>query len=185
MSEKIVEAAAKIVQCDGADSLTVRRILQHLGISNRVFYNRFKNIDQVLQVIYKRVVVKIREGVLTQVIAGEDFFEKVIEMVANSLSMSYDAKKNFNRFFYDIDSLTDSNYIWWTSEIKKLIDFAMERGYIKQVDSEVLSYSIWCFCRGYNTDAVTRGLPKEKAISDFKYSFSFLLDGLRINNEDK
>ena len=64
-------------------------------------------------------------------------------------------------------------------EIKKLIDHAKKKGFIKDVDSWVLSYSIWCFCRGYNADAVARGLPRDEAIANFRYSFGYLLEGLK------
>ena len=67
------------------------------------------------------------------------------------------------------------------SEIKKLIDFAKEKKFIKDVDSEVMSYAIWCFCRGYNADAVARNLPREEAVRRFRYSFSYLLEGLKAN----
>ena len=179
MSERIVDVAAKIAQDEGADTVTVSRIIQFLGVSNRVFYNRFRNINEVLRVIYKRIVHKMHESVIATMSSDRDFFEGVIDMVGKSLELSYDAKMKFNNFFYEVDSETDSNYIWWTSEIKKLIDYAKAEGYIKGVDSEVLSYSVWCFCRGYNSDAVSRGLPKEEAVKNFKYSFSFFLDGLR------
>ena len=55
----------------------------------------------------------------------------------------------------------------------------MEKGYIKQVDSDVLSYSIWCFCRGYNADAVGRNIPKDEAVKNFRYSFGIILEGLK------
>ena len=55
----------------------------------------------------------------------------------------------------------------------------MEKGYVKQLDSKILSYSIWCFVRGYNADAVGRNLPREEAVEIFKYSFSFLLEGIK------
>ena len=60
-----------------------------------------------------------------------------------------------------------------------MIDYAMEHDYIKQVNSDVLSYSLWCFCRVYNADAVGRKIPKEEAVANFKYSFNFILEGLK------
>ena len=42
-----------------------------------------------------------------------------------------------------------------------------------------MSYAIWCFCRGYNADAVGRHLPMDLAVQNFRYSFSILLDGMR------
>ena len=179
MSDKIIETAEKLVTLSGAGSLTVRRILQELKITNRVFYNRFHNVDEVLDVVYNKTAMEIRKSIPDELDNGKDFFEHVMDVVVKSLLMSYDTKMQFNQYVFENDSLSESNYEWWTSQIKKLIDYAMEHDYIKQVDSEVLSYSLWCFCRGYNADAVGRNIPKEEAVANFKYSFGFILEGLK------
>ncbi len=181
MSEKIIEAAHAIATANGAQTLTVRKILKNLNITNRVFYNRFHNINDVLAIVYKNTVIKVRESVFSDVEgkSKEEFFDYVNEVLSNALIISYDEKNRFTQYVFDNDSVTYSNYRWWTDEIKKIIDYAKEKDYIKDVDSDVLSYSIWCFCRGYNADAVGRGLPREKALADFKYSFAFLLNGLK------
>lgn len=181
MSKKIVETAESIVTSQGAHVLTVRKILAALGITNRVFYNRFHNIDEVLSVVYKNTILKIRETLASALDSEKDFFEQVIDLVVKSLIISYDTKMQFNHYVFEYDSVSDSNYEWWTSEIKKIIDYAKEQGVIKDVDSEILSYSIWCFCRGFNADAVGRNLPKEEAVKRCKYSFAFLLEGLKNN----
>lgn len=179
MSHRIVDAAERIVTASGADSLTVRKILQTLGITNRVFYNRFRNIDEVLKIVYKKTVLKIRESVVVNFDNETDFFERVTDMVIKSLISSYDKKMQFNSYVFETDSLSQSNYEWWTTEIKKLIVYAKKHGYIKDVDEDIMSYSIWCFCRGFNADAVGRKLPREDAVRQFKYSFGILLDGLK------
>lgn len=179
MSQRIVEAAERIVTASGADSLTVRKLLQTLGITNRVFYNRFRNISEVLKIVYRNTVLKIRESMVVDFSSEAKFFESVTDMVINSLLSSYDKKMQFNSYVFENDSLSRSNYEWWTGEIKKLIVYAKERGYIKDVDEDIMSYSIWCFCRGFNADAVGRKLPREDAVRQFKYSFSILLDGLK------
>ena len=179
MSEKIIETAEKIAMRDGAHTLTVRKLLGELGITNRVFYNRFHNIDEVLKIVYRSTVLKIRESVIVEFDSQKDFFEYVTDIVANSLIVSYDTKMKFNQYIFENDSVSQSNYEWWMSEIKKLIDYAKSKQYIKDVDSDVLSYAIWCFCRGYNADAVGRNLPREEAVTNFRYSFSFLLEGMK------
>ena len=179
MSDKIVETAKNLVTLQGVSNLTVRRILKELNITNRVFYNRFHNIEEVLDVVYKNTTLKIRESITDDLDSSTDFFEHVMDVVVNSLVMSYETKMQFNQYVFENDSLSQSNYEWWTGRIKKLIDYAMEHDYIKQVDSDVLSYSLWCFCRGYNADAVGRKIPKEEAIAKFKYSFGFILEGLK------
>lgn len=179
MSDKIVETAKNLVTLQGVSNLTVRRVLKELNITNRVFYNRFHNIEEVLDVVYKNTTLKIRESITDDLDSSTDFFEHVMDVVVNSLVMSYETKMQFNQYVFENDSLSQSNYEWWTGRIKKLIDYAMEHDYIKQVDSDVLSYSLWCFCRGYNADAVGRKIPKDEAVANFKYSFNFILEGLK------
>ena len=180
MSQKIIDAVEEIAMEGGAATLTVTQILRKLNISNRVFYNRFPNIETVLDIVYRNTIVKIRSALESPIDIMEDFFEYVKDVVSRSLLVSYDVKMKFNQYIFEEDSLGELNRTWWTDEIKKLIIFAKEHKLIKDVDEETLAYSIWCFCRGYNADAVARGLPKEKAVADFKYSFSFLLEGLKI-----
>jgi AcrR family transcriptional regulator len=181
MSERIIEAAQSIVTCAGAGALTVREILKRLNITNRVFYNRFHNIGEVLAIVYRNMVLKVRESISANV-EGKDkdeFFEYVNEILTSLLTISYDTKKQFNQYVFDIDSINRSNFEWWFAEIKKLIEYAKSQDFIKDVDTDVMSYSIWCFCRGYNADAVGRNVPREIAIKNFKYSFSVLLDGMK------
>ena len=180
MTDRIVSVAERLVTANGADDLTVRKILRELGISNRVFYNRFHNIDEVLGIVYRSTVIKIRESITSGIEDGKDFFECVSDMVVNALTKSYDKKMHFNEYFFASDSVSMSNYEWWTAEIKKLIEFAKSKGYVKDVDSDIVSYSIWCFCRGYNADAVGRNLPKEQAVAYCRYGFGIMLDGLRL-----
>ncbi len=179
MSDRIVETAEEIVTVYGAGGLTVRKILQKLDITNRVFYNRFRNVEEVLDIVCKNMIQKVRSCMEFKPDTETDFFESVTNMVIKSLVVSYDTKMQFNHYMFENDSVSQSNYLWWTTEIKKLIEYAKEKRFIKDVDSDALSYSIWCFCRGYNVDAVCRGLPKEEAIKRFKYSFSFFLEGLK------
>ena len=180
MTQAIIDAVEEIAMAGGAATLTVTQILRKLDISNRVFYNRFPNIETVLDIVYRNTIVKIRSALESPVRIEDDFFEYVKDVVSRSLLVSYEVKMKFNQYIFEEDSLGELNRDWWTDQIKKLIVYAKEHKLIKDVDEETLAYSIWCFCRGYNADAVARGLPQEKAVDDFKYSFSFLLEGLKI-----
>jgi len=178
MSERIVETAEEIVTADGVHSLTVSRILRTLGITNRVFYNRFHNLEEVLSSVYRSTVLKVRESIAT-VNSDVDFFDHVLDIVTKTLIASYDTKMRFTQYVFENDSQSKSNFEWWTAEIKRLIDYAKEKKLIKNIDSESMSYSIWCFCRGFNADAVGRNIPREEAIKRFQYSFGILLNGMK------
>ena len=180
MSERIIAAAETIAVSEGADKVTVRKILLMLGITNRVFYNRFHNIGDVLEIVYSNTVLKIRESIISKFDVNRDFFEQVIDIVANTLIMSYENKMNLNQYVFESDSASDINYEWWKSEIKNLIEYGKANGHIKDIDTDVMSYAIWCFIRGYNADAVGRKLPRDEAVRNFKYSFGILLDGMKL-----
>ncbi len=179
MSDKIISAAEEIAVENGTEDLTVRKILRSLGITNRVFYNRFHNIGEVLEKVYEKTVLKARNCIMARRDAKNDFFENVYDLVSEIISMSYDSRKQMSSFVFETDSNEKDNREWWTAEIKKMIDHAIENGYIKKVDSDVLSHSIWCFCRGYNADVIAQNIPKEEAMANFKYSFSFMIEGLK------
>lgn len=181
MSEKIVETVEKLVTLNGAKNITVRKVLKELNITNRVFYNRFRNINEVLEIVYMNTALKIRESIpkTFEAESWEEFYDSAMKIVVSSLKNSYEHKMQFASYMFENDSMSKSNFLWWKNEIKKLLDYAMDRGFIKKVDSDVLSYSIWCFIRGYNADAVSRNLPKDEAVGNFKYSFGYLLDGMK------
>lgn len=180
MSDKIIKLAEKIAIAEGAHTISVRRILSELKITNRVFYNRFKNIGEVLEKVYTNAVFKMHESIKIKYDPNKDFFEYVMDVAVKVLIDTYDVKMHFSRFMFEHDSLTQTNCRWWTEEIKKIIEYAKEKKLIKDVDSDMLSYSIWCFCRGYNVDAVGRKMPKEEAVRYFKFGFGCLLDAIKL-----
>lgn len=179
MSETIIETAANLAFESGAEAVNVRRILQELGITNRVFYNRFHNVEDVLKIVYERLTLQIRKSIVAQFDEEGDFFEQVITIVTNTLEMSYRVKMKMNDYIFNSDSVYGDNYAWWKNEIVKLIEFGKSKGYLKDLNSDIMSYAVWCFIRGYNADAVGREVPSDKAIGDFKYAFGILLDGMR------
>ena len=182
MSDKIIAAAEIMVTSDGAQNITVRKVLQELGITNRVFYNRFHNIDEVLEIIYENTILKIRDSISDGIDKNKDFFEQVMGIVEKTLTMSYINKMKFNNYIFQNDSISGDNYMWWCDKIKDIIEYAKINNYIWDVDSDIMSYSIWCFIRGFNADAVSRNLPMEDAVKTFRYSFGILIDGMRIKD---
>jgi len=179
ISDKIIEITEEMATTEGAHTVTVRKVLEKLGTTNRVFYNRFHNIDEVLQIIYERAVLKMQKVIKSEFNTKDDFFDYIMDIAVATLINTYDIKMQFSRYMFEHDSLTENNRIWWTEEIKKLIEYGKKQKLIKDVDPEELSYSIWCFCRGYNADAVGRKLSKEDAVRYFKFGFGCFLDGLK------
>lgn len=62
VSEQIIACVSNLARQHSADTITVRDVLKDLKITNRVFYNRFHNIDEVLEILYRDTVHKVRQS---------------------------------------------------------------------------------------------------------------------------
>ncbi|MDD6735544.1 MAG: TetR/AcrR family transcriptional regulator [Clostridiales bacterium] len=182
MSDRIIEKTAQLVKESGTQKITVSKILKELDISNRVFYNRFNNIDEVLQTVYINSIMQMRKIVQKEIPADVDFFEYATQLAIKCLTDTYELLKQFSHYTFEHYSLSEQNRIWWTEHIKKLFLYAMDNNLIrKDIDYEALSYFIWCVCRGLNTDAVTRNFSRDEAIRYLKAGFGCFMDGLKLH----
>lgn len=178
ISDQIVEIVARIAAEEGAHKVTVKKIITELGVTNRVFYNRFANIDEVLRIVYRNAVVSMRENIKPEFHDRASFEQFCIDTAVDVLMQTYDVKMQFRRYVFEHDSLTEENRVWWYEKIKKYYYYALEQGFAKQVDADALCYAIWCFCRGYYADAVSRQLSREEAVRYFTFGFTCLLNGV-------
>lgn len=180
VSEDIIKIAGEIAMRDGARNVTVRQILRAMGVTNRVFYNRFRNIGEVLQIVHRRTVYKMRENIKSEYDMSADVFAYVTDIAVKILLSTYDLKNQFSQYSFETDSYSGENFSWWMTQIKKIIEVAKSTRQIRpDIDADNLSYTVWCFFRGYNNDAVNRGLSKEEAVKRFMFGLNCIFDGIR------
>ncbi len=180
--DQIILSAKRIAQQKSAGKITVRDILNDLQLTNRVFYNRFHNIDEVLGILYEETVSKVRESLSTPWTGEGDFGEHILQVASGTLILTYESRQYMGAYVFEADSVNQANFEWWSQEIRKLIGIGKEIGYLKaDLDDEAITYSIWCYIRGFNADALARNLPREEAVRLFRYGFGFLLEGLKKN----
>jgi len=179
ISDEIIETVHRIATLDGSSDVTVRRVINEMGVTNRVFYNRFHNIEDVLEILYYREIIKMRENIRSDIDIRTDLYGYVMDVATKILVGTYDVRKQFSQYVFEHDSRSEENCRWWTESIKRIIEVGKETGQLKDVDSDKLSYAIWCFFRGYNVDAVKRSLTKEEAIENFQFGLSCIFNGIR------
>lgn len=178
VSEDIINITERLAKEHGANSITVRQVLREMDVTNRVFYNRFHNIDEVLQIVYKRTVYKMRESLKSEFDIYTNFYDYVIDVCVKVLVKTYDLKNEFSQYMFEFDSATDENRQWWMKEIKNIIAIGRETNQLRDVDSDMFSYTIWCFIRGFCADAIKRKLTKDEAIKCFKFGLECLISGI-------
>ena len=178
VSLEIISVAGKLAMEKGAKNVTVRNVLEKMGVSNRVFYNRFHNINDVFELVHKEAVLKMRESIKSDIDITKDFFGYVKDIAVKVLINTYDVKSKFSNFMFEFDSNNPSNQKWWTDKMKEIIEIGKKNNHLKDVNSDELSYTIWSFFRGYNADAVNRKLSKEEAVKRFLSGLEYLFFGI-------
>ena len=82
--------------------------------------------------VCNKVKSEKRESLNFHFVEEKDFFEQIMDEVEKTLIISYKTRKNFAHYVFENDSVTDSNYRWWIEEIKKILNYAIDKGYIKK-----------------------------------------------------
>lgn len=180
-SDEIVASVRRLACERGYASLTVRDVLKDLHITNRVFYNRFANIDEVLDIVYRDIAGKMRESLCAPYDGEGDFFEHVHHIAARTLHLSYVAKQNFNQFVFEADSGGGRKLrlVGSRDSCAYHAGQTARRGGGADLDEAQSSCAIWCFIRGFNADALGRGIPENEALARFRYGFDLMLSGMR------
>lgn len=180
ISNEIIDAARKLSKEKSIGKITVRDILKELNITNRVFYNRFHNINEILEILYNETINKVRESLSIPWDQKTDFGEHISTVATRTLILNYESRKNISQYIFETDSSSSTNYEWWINEIKQLIQTGKEINYIKRdLNDDAICYSIWCFIRGFNADALARNLPRDEAVKNFKYGFGCFINGIK------
>ncbi len=185
ISRKIIEITAEIVNTEGAEYVTVKRILEKLGTTNRVFYNRFQNVEDVLQKVYENEIMDMRGCVVQAYDGTTDFYEYLMNLAVSTLERTYTLKKQFKNYMFRHDELSDNNRRWWLDQIAQILEYGMNKGYLRKENSKELSYSVWCFCRGFSAEAVYRNMGTEAFIQSFRLGVGCLIAGLKKNSSNK
>lgn len=178
ISDRIVEVAKRLALKEGAHNVNVKKIITEMGVTNRVFYNRFRNSDEVLRIVYENAIVKMRSSFDPSIESRENIFDFCMNAAVKVLVNTYNIKMQFSRYVFEHDSLTESNKEWWLNEIGKVVEFAKKHGILGDIDTATLCRSVWGLCRGYTVDAISRRLSKEDAVKYFKFGFGCFLKGL-------
>ena len=177
-SKTIIATAAQIARREGMEELTVKRVLTELKVSNRVFYNRFRNIDDVIQVLYEDLVQEIRSSLERVQQPAQSYPDYLLELAVAAVEKIYQNTLHFKQYLFSYQVANDTNRDWWLKKIQQLLRRGMEQGELKVNDPVKMSYGVWCFCLGFHRDAVGDELTEQEAMDAFREVFSCLIQGM-------
>lgn len=181
MSRNIIDTAKKIVDEEGAEQVNVKRILEELNITNRVFYNRFQNAEDVLQTVYESAVLDMRGFVVMAYDSSMDYYDYIVNLAVTALQKTFLLKKQFKNYMFKHDELSTGNRKWWIAQIANILDYGIQKGYLNPaVNTKEAGYAVWCFCRGFSAEGVVQNQSLEEVEHSFRLGVGYLLDGIKV-----
>ncbi|MBE7042550.1 MAG: TetR/AcrR family transcriptional regulator [Ruminococcaceae bacterium] len=177
----IIRVAKEIAQKEGIEQLSVKRILTEMKVSNRVFYNRFRNIEDVIELLYEQAVNSFRGIIdLSLLEQSENYYETLENLAVNVVRCLYQNNIHFRARLLTYEASKDNNRNWWITQIQDILRNGVERGLLRPMDELAVARGIWCFCLGFHKEALGNSVSEQDAISSFRASFSIFISGMKM-----
>lgn len=179
-TKEIIHTAKKIAQKEGLEQLSVKRILAEMKVSNRVFYNRFRNIEDVIELLYEQAVNSLREIIDLSLLEKDELYYETLENLAvNVVRCLYQNNIHFRARLLSYETSKDNNRNWWIEQIQTILCDGVTRGLLKPMDELGTARGIWCLCLGFHKEALGKSVPEQEAIASFRTFFTIFIEGMK------
>ncbi|HYK36927.1 TetR/AcrR family transcriptional regulator [Alloacidobacterium sp.] len=154
-SERIAVEALKILEREGADAVSMRRVAQAVGITPMAIYHHFPNREALLNFIVDREFEKFLEHMLARPQRGS-VESRLLGSMDSYISYAFDRPRIFDYVFsqprpnarrYPDDFRARRSPT--LNPIADLVAQAMESGYLKRDDIWEIALELWAHAHGY------------------------------------
>lgn len=140
--QAILDAAVEIGLEEGFDELSIRKITDKLGYSAAIVYHYFKDKQEILDIIHSQASMDLMETV-KKCIKPERSFVKNCKTVFDLIyEISVYHPDTFKLILLNKYSTTSESVKPWLEMIKQSIDYGIEKGELKKVDSQIAAYML-------------------------------------------
>lgn len=163
MRERIVEAATHMFVEEGYEKVSIRRIAEQIEYSPATIYLYFKDKDELFYEIHERGFDLLVEQMQT-IRDIENPYERLRKLGDVYMQFAYENPEYYDLMFImqaPMDALKKGHQqeSWDCGfeayyQLKNLVQACIEGGYMKPIDVEVASLSVWSFMHGLTSLAI-------------------------------
>lgn len=178
IGKKILDAAMEIIDSEGYDNLTIRRVAKASGCSNSAIYVRFEDKDELIRAVAALHSEPFLTAMDDNYVQGDDIAVNIKRMMQNTLEkiFSLDIGSVQMQFFYRAGLMPDENP--FVQKLEGYIKSAMMRGEISTKSPRSFAYALestfWgvaYMLRGSEDRGM--GLTEAKKMLDFYFDMQF------------
>lgn len=106
-----IDAANEIIQEEGIEAVTIRRVSDMAGFNSATLYNYFENLDHLLFLASMKTVQEYPKNILSYIEKAENIIEKNLLIWECFSKLSFERPKIYYRVFFSKLSRPTSEYV--------------------------------------------------------------------------
>lgn len=181
----ILDTAVSIGLEEGFEELSIRKITDKLGYSSGIVYHYFKDKQDILNTIHCRTSMELKDAVELCIKPERSFAENTKVVFKMITEVSIYQPDTFKLILLSKYSHNSESIKIWLDMIKQCINIGMERGELRNINSEITAYTL------LNSFLVAQMIIHEKGEKDketietiFDTELDILLNGILNKGED-
>lgn len=177
----IIETALKIIEEEGFEAVSLRKIGDRMGYSIGVIYYYFKDKQEIVDTIHEQKCQEIYVIISKCYKEDAGCLENIKAIFHGIMQIAVTQKEIFDLIVMDKYSVRKEEINPWLNLIEKDLVKGIDKGEIRAIDTYQTAFGIWSSYLGFNYMlGKIKGIDLEKAEEMFTTMSSMILDGLRV-----
>lgn len=180
-SKRILDLAMNIGCKEGAEALTVTRLCKELNCDRRVIYNRFRDIDEIDQIVAQRCDLELIAHARQSVDPQASYHDGFMAFIEASFAYIYERKAAFQHYMSLYQIVKDRIRNGVLQELDQMIEAGKRTGDVRaDIDSYHAAADIWLILTGISGMlAGDSSYRYQEGLDIVRYGVRAILDDMR------
>lgn len=192
IKSQILLCTREIIQTEGIDGVSIRKITKAMGYSPGIVYHYFSDKDAIIEHIFMEGYVQIAQAVRSELIINASADAKLKGAFAAYIG----AARNHAMEYKAIMTSSDPKIMKWTSMLgkdqelsnsglamlKENLDAGMHEGLYKEMTSTIMAQLLWSCLFGFTLKVIVEEIDDER-IQELQEQFFQMIFGLIMKTE--
>ena len=177
--QAILDTALEIGMKEGFEELSIRKIINQMRYSTGVVYHHFKDKQEIIDAIEAAETKWLQGQIMELLDESKDVAAEIETVFKRILKLAFEEPEKYNLIVLHKYSRRKSEQPGWITHLSKRLQEGMDKGLIKEMDTEKAAFAIWSSFLGFHLMiSRQRELTMEEAEEMFKVQLNIILKGV-------
>ncbi|WOO35832.1 TetR/AcrR family transcriptional regulator [Anaerocolumna sp. AGMB13020] len=177
--QAILDTALEIGMKEGFEELSIRKIINQMRYSTGVVYHHFKDKQEIIDAIEAAETKWLQGQIMELLDESKDVAAEIETVFKRILKLAFEEPEKYNLIVLHKYSRRKSEQPGWITHLCKRLQEGMDKGLIKEMDTEKAAFAIWSSFLGFHLMiSRQRELTMEEAEEMFRVQLNIILKGV-------